>query len=53
MENKNPDPHTGLAEKTLKWLMLGVPLLTAVIDLISKVVNYARPIPKLRLHIPA
>jgi hypothetical protein len=50
MDAKN-DPRTGLAEKVVTWLALGIPLLTAVIDLISKVVNYARPVPEFRLPV--
>lgn len=41
--------RTGLAEKVYKLALVGIPLLTAIINLISKVVNYVDPIRKLRL----
>jgi hypothetical protein len=49
----NNDPRTGLAEKVLKWLALGIPLLTATIDLISKVVNYGGPVREFRILLQA
>jgi hypothetical protein len=46
------NPRTDLAEKAYQLLLVGVPLITAIIELISKVVNYnGRPISKLRLHV--
>jgi hypothetical protein len=45
--------RTGLAEKAYKLALVGIPLLTAIINLISKAVNYARPVSKLRLPIRA
>jgi hypothetical protein len=45
MENK--PAQNGLADKKMELLLVGIPLLTAIIELISKVVNYARPLRKL------
>jgi hypothetical protein len=45
--------RTGLAEKAYKLALVGIPLLTAIINLISKVVNYACAFSKLRLPIRA
>jgi hypothetical protein len=42
------NPRTGLAEKAYQLLLVGVPLITAIVELISKVVNYNdRPVSKL------
>jgi hypothetical protein len=49
MDDQKNDPRTGLADRAYALLMVGIPLLTAIIELISKVVNYASPTPKLRL----
>lgn len=50
----NNDPRTGLADRTYQLLLLGIPLLTAIIELLSKVVNYnARHFPKFRLLLSA
>ncbi len=50
MDNKNP--RTGLAEKVYELALVGIPLLTAIVELISKVVNYnGRSIPKLPFHL--
>ena len=38
MDNNNP--RTDLAEKAYKLALVGIPLLTAILNLISKVVNY-------------
>ncbi len=43
--------RTDLADRKIELLMVGIPLLTAIIELISKVVNYASSIPELRLSI--
>lgn len=43
--------HTDLAEKRMQLLLVGIPLLTAIIDLISKVVNYGGSLPKLRFSV--
>ena len=44
------NPRTGLAVKVYNLLLGGILLLTAIIDLISKVVNYhGRPVPQFRL----
>ena len=52
MIDKN-DPRIDLAEKAYKLLLVGIPLVTAIINLISKVVNYAGPVSKLRIQVPA
>jgi hypothetical protein len=52
MDDKN-DPRIDLADRTYELMLLLLPLLTAIIELISKVVNYAGPIPELRLQIRA
>lgn len=39
MDDKN-HPRTDLAEKAYNLLLVGIPCLTAIIELISKVVNY-------------
>ncbi len=42
------NPRTGLVEKLYNLLLVGIPLIAAIIDLISKVVNYnGRPVSKL------
>lgn len=45
------NPRTGLADRKIELLVVGISLLTAIIELLSKVVNYARPIRKLRLYV--
>jgi len=45
--------RTGLAEKAYKLALVGLPLLTAIINLISKAVNYACSVPKFRISIRA
>ena len=45
------NPRTGLADRKIEWLVLGIPLLTAIIELLSKVVNYARRVPELRIQL--
>lgn len=45
------DPRIGLADKAYKLALVVIPLLTEIIHLISKAVNYARPIPKLRVQV--
>ena len=53
MDDKN-DPRTGLADRTYQLLLVGIPLLTAIIELLSKVVNYnVRRLSELRLFLPA
>lgn len=47
------DPRIGLAEKAYKLLLVGLPLVTAIINLISKVVNYAGPVSKLCVQVRA
>jgi hypothetical protein len=42
--------RTGLAEKVFKLALVVIPLLTEIIHLISKVVNYAGPVPKFRVQ---
>lgn len=50
MDDQQNVSRTGLAETVLKWAAVGIPLLTAILDLISKAVNYhARPISEFRL----
>jgi hypothetical protein len=39
--------RTGLADRWYKLLLVGIPLLTAIINLVSKAVNYDRPIREL------
>ncbi len=41
--------QTDLADRTMSLLLVGIPLLTAIIELISKVVNYGRPVRELRI----
>jgi hypothetical protein len=48
MEQQN-DPRTGLAEKTYGLLLVGIPLLTAIVELISKLVNYGNYVRELRV----
>jgi hypothetical protein len=43
--------RTDLAEKAFKLLLVGIPLVTAIINLISKVVNYACRVPELRIQL--
>jgi phage-related minor tail protein len=46
------NPRTDLAEKAFQLLVVGIPLVTAIIELISKVVNYnGSTISEFRLHI--
>ena len=45
--------RTGLAEKAYKLALVGIPLLTAIINLINKAVNYAGSVPKLRIPVRA
>ena len=49
----NNDPRIDLADRTYKLMLLALPLLTAIIELISKVVNYGGPISELRVQIRA
>jgi hypothetical protein len=43
--------RTDLADRKIELLVLGISLLTAIIELLSKVVNYARRVPELRLQL--
>lgn len=38
--------RTDLADRRFELLLVGIPLVTAIIELVSKVVNYGHPIPK-------
>lgn len=42
---KNPE-RKDLTDRWFKMALVVIPLVTALINLVSKVVNYARPIPK-------
>jgi len=48
--DSNPK-RTGLAGRWIELLMVGIPLLTAIIELVSKVVNYACPVRKFRIQL--
>lgn len=48
---ENDPKRTDLADRWFKLLLVGVPLLTAIINLVSKVVNYARPVRELRVQL--
>ena len=43
--DENPK-RTDLADRWFALLLVGIPLLTAIIEMVSKVVNYDRPIRK-------
>ena len=52
MDNKSHS-RIDLAEKAYKLALVVIPLLTAIVTLISKVVNYAGRVPELRLRLQA
>lgn len=43
--DENPK-RTGLADRWIELLLVGIPLLTAIIEMVSKVVNYDRTVRK-------
>jgi hypothetical protein len=51
MIDKN-DPRIDLADRLYELTLVVIPLLTAIIELISKVVNYARLFSELRVQVP-
>ena len=52
MDNKR-HTRTDLAVRAYKLLLVVIPLVTAIINLISKVVNYARRVSELPIQIRA
>jgi hypothetical protein len=49
--DENNDPRIDLADRKIELFVAGMSLLAAIIELISKVVNYASPFSELRVRL--